>query len=65
MATIGRKRAVVQIGNLRFGGIFAWWIWLMIHIYFLIGFRNRFFVMWEWAFSYLNYRRGARLITGD
>jgi len=63
MATIGRKRAVVQVGNLRFGGFFAWWLWLLIHIYYLIGFRNRFFVIWEWAFSYLTYRRGARLIT--
>jgi NADH dehydrogenase len=63
MATIGRKRAVVELGRLRFGGFFAWWLWLLIHIYYLIGFRNRFFVIWEWAFSYLTYRRGARLIT--
>jgi NADH dehydrogenase len=63
MATIGRKRAVVEVGNLRFGGFFAWWLWLLIHIYYLIGFKNRFFVIWEWTFAYLTYRRGARLIT--
>lgn len=63
MATIGRKRAVVQIGRLRFGGYFAWWLWLLIHIYYLIDFRNRFLVLCEWSFSYFNYRRGARLIT--
>jgi len=63
MATIGRKRAVLEVGRLRMGGFFAWWAWLLIHIYYLIGFKNRFFVIWEWAFSYLTYRRGARLIT--
>jgi NADH dehydrogenase len=63
MATIGRKNAVVEINNLRFDGFFAWWMWLLIHIYYLIGFKNRFFVICEWAFSYLTYRRGARLIT--
>jgi NADH dehydrogenase len=63
MATIGRKSAVAVVGRLRFTGFFAWWMWLLIHIYYLIGFRNRFFVIWEWAFSYLTYRRGARLIT--
>ena len=63
MATIGRKSAVAMVGRLRFTGFFAWWMWLLIHIYYLIGFRNRFFVIWEWAFSYLTYRRGARLIT--
>lgn len=63
MATIGRKRAVAEVGAIRFHGYFAWWLWLLIHIYFLIGFKNRFFVIWEWAFSYFTYRRGARLIT--
>jgi NADH:ubiquinone reductase (H+-translocating) len=51
------------MGKLHFSGLFAWWLWLLIHIYYLIGFKNRFFVIWEWAFSYLTYRRGARLIT--
>lgn len=63
MATIGRRRAVAEVGAIRFAGYFAWWLWLLIHIYFLIGFKNRFFVIWEWAFSYFTYRRGARLIT--
>lgn len=63
MATIGRKSAVVEIGRIRFGGFLAWWTWLLIHVYFLIGFKNRFFVIWEWAYSYLTYKRGARLIT--
>lgn len=63
VATIGRRRAVVEIGRLRFSGVFAWWLWLLIHIYYLIGFKNRFFVIWEWAFSYLTFKRGARLIT--
>jgi NADH dehydrogenase len=63
MATIGRRRAVVQSGGLKIHGLIAWWMWLFIHIYYLIGFRNRFFVLWQWAYSYLTYRRGARLIT--
>jgi NADH dehydrogenase len=63
MATIGRKRAVVQVGKLHFSGRLAWWLWLLIHVYYLIGFRNRFLVICEWAFSYLTYRKGARLIT--
>lgn len=63
MATIGRKSAVLQMGRFQLTGLLAWWAWLFIHIYYLIGFKNRFFVMWEWAFSYMSYKRGARLIT--
>jgi NADH:ubiquinone reductase (H+-translocating) len=63
MATIGRRKAVVQSKGIRMHGLIAWWMWLVIHIYYLIGFRNRFFVLWQWAYSYLTYRRGARLIT--
>ncbi|HMN70076.1 MAG TPA: NAD(P)/FAD-dependent oxidoreductase, partial [Bdellovibrionales bacterium] len=63
MATIGRRRAVAEISGFRFGGFFAWMLWLLIHIYFLIGFKNRFFVLWQWAYSYLTFKRGARLIT--
>jgi NADH dehydrogenase len=63
MATIGRRRAVVEIGKLHFGGILAWYMWLLIHIYFLIGFKNRVFVLWQWFYSYVTYKRGARLIT--
>jgi NADH dehydrogenase len=63
MATIGRRRAVAEIGKFHFGGLFAWYLWLVIHIYFLIGFKNRLFVIWQWFYSYITYRRGARLIT--
>lgn len=62
MATIGRKRAVVEAGKIRFAGYFAWITWLFIHIYYLIGFKNRFFVFYQWAWAYLTFRRGARLI---
>lgn len=63
MATIGRRRAVAQIGKFHMTGLIAWYMWLVIHIYFLIGFKNRFFVIWQWFYSYITYRRGARLIT--
>ena len=63
MATIGRSRAVVEVGKLKFGGWFAWLTWLLVHIYFLAGFRNRLFVVLHWAWSYLTFRRGARLIV--
>lgn len=62
MATIGRRRAVVEVGYIRFSGYFAWLTWLFIHIYYLIGFKNRFFVFYQWAWAYLTFRRGARLI---
>lgn len=65
LATIGRAAAVADFGRLRFSGFFAWFLWLGIHIFFLIGFRNRLFVLLQWAWAYLTYRRGARLITGD
>jgi len=64
LATIGRAAAVADFGKLRFSGFFAWFLWLGIHIFFLIGFRNRLFVLLQWAWAYLTYRRGARLITG-
>jgi NADH dehydrogenase len=63
MATIGRSRALVDAGRLRFGGFPAWIFWLLVHIYFLVGFRNRLFVVIAWAWSYLTYGRGARLIV--
>ncbi len=63
MATIGRNRAVVEIGKLRFAGRLAWLTWLAVHIYFLTGFKNRLFVVLSWAWSYLTFRRGARLIV--
>ena len=63
LATIGRSRAVADLGKLHFSGYFAWLAWLFIHLFFLIGFRNRFLVMSEWAWAYLTYNQGARLIT--
>ena len=65
LATIGRAAAVAQIRRIHISGYFAWLAWLFIHITFLIGFRNRLIVMIHWAWSYLTYERGARLITGD
>ena len=65
MATIGRSRAVAQAGGLRLTGLAAWLAWLLVHIWYLIGFRNRFVVLFSWAWSYLTYKRGARLITGE
>jgi NADH dehydrogenase len=59
-ATIGRSRALVEIGRLRFGGFLAWLGWLLLHIYFLVGFRNRLFVVIQWAWSYVTFGRGAR-----
>lgn len=64
LATIGRARAVAEIGRFRFRGFVAWFAWMAIHIAFLIGFRSRLFVMLSWMGSYLTFRRGARLITG-
>jgi NADH dehydrogenase len=65
LATIGRAAAVAQFGKLHISGYLAWLSWLFIHIFFLIGFRNRLIVLIQWAWSYLTYERGARLITGD
>ncbi|WP_428267816.1 NAD(P)/FAD-dependent oxidoreductase [Haliangium sp.] len=64
MATIGRAAAVVHLGRMRLSGFVAWMMWWLVHILFLIGFRNRFLVLFAWAWSYLTYQRGARLITG-
>ncbi|HEV7366410.1 MAG TPA: NAD(P)/FAD-dependent oxidoreductase [Gemmatimonadales bacterium] len=65
LAVIGRGRAVADIWKLHFGGLLAWLIWTFVHIFFLIGFRNRVMVMLQWAWSYLTYGRGARLITSE
>jgi NADH dehydrogenase len=64
LAVIGRGRAVADLGRFKFGGFFAWLIWIFVHIFFLIGFRNRLLVLFEWAWAYFTYERGARLITG-
>lgn len=63
MATIGRSRAVLQVGRVRKTGFIAWIMWLFVHIYFLIGFKNKFFVFVQWAWSYFSFKRGARLIV--
>ncbi len=65
MATLGRKAAVAMIGRLRLSGFVAWLCWLFVHVFFLIGFRNRFVVLFEWAWSYFTYQRSARLILHD
>ncbi len=64
MATIGRKAAIAELGKLHLSGFIAWVAWLTVHIFFLIGFRNRVAVIFNWAWSYFTYQRGARLITG-
>ncbi|MGH9503195.1 MAG: NAD(P)/FAD-dependent oxidoreductase [Terriglobales bacterium] len=65
LATIGRAAAVAEFGKIHISGFIAWLAWLFIHIFFLIGFRNRIMVLVQWAWSYFTYERGARLITGD
>jgi NADH dehydrogenase len=64
MATIGRKRAVAQLGAFKVSGFPAWLLWSLAHIYFLIGFRNRLAVSMNWGWNYLTFQRGTRLITG-
>ena len=65
LATIGRAAAVAQFGKIHISGFIAWLSWLFVHIFFLIGFRNRFVVMFQWAWSYFTYERGVWLITGN
>lgn len=64
LATIGRMAAVAQFGRLKLSGLLAWWVWLVAHIAFLIGFRNRLVVMLDWAWAYWTYQRHARIVTG-
>jgi NADH dehydrogenase len=65
LATVGRSFGIVEMGSLRLAGLLAWVIWLVVHIVYLIGFRNRFLVLFQWAWAYLTYQRSARLITGE
>jgi NADH:ubiquinone reductase (H+-translocating) len=65
LATIGRAAAVAEFGKIHISGFMAWLAWLFVHILFLIGFRNRLLVFIQWAWSYVTYERGARLITGS
>ncbi len=62
MATIGRARAIAEIGKLRFSGFFAWLLWLFVHVLFLVDFRNRLIVLFEWAWAYLTWERSSRVI---
>lgn len=62
MATIGRNKAVVDLGNLKFGGFFAWFVWMFIHLYFLVGFRNRLITFFNWVYNYIYFEKAARLI---
>jgi len=64
LATIGRAAAVAEVGSIRLAGWFAWVAWLGIHVFFLIGFRNRLLVLFQWAWAYVTRQRGVRLITG-
>jgi NADH dehydrogenase len=64
MATIGRGSAVVDFGKFRLSGFVAWLLWGLVHVYFLVGFRNRLAVMTGWLWAYVTFERGARLITG-
>jgi NADH dehydrogenase len=65
LATIGRAAAIADFGRFKLTGFIAWVAWFAIHIFFLIGFRNRFLVLLQWAWAYMTYERGARLITGN
>ena len=65
LATLGRSRAVIDFGWLRLRGWIAWWVWGIAHIYFLISLRNRLLVSLQWLWSYVSFKRGARLITGE
>jgi len=64
LATIGRSRAILEVGRLQLHGLLAWLAWLVVHIYYLVGFKNRLFVVLQWAWAYWSFRRGARLIVG-
>jgi NADH dehydrogenase len=65
MATIGRSKGIAKIGRIHLSGFLAWAAWLFIHLIYLIGYRNRFFVLLNWAWQYLSWQAGARLITGS
>ena len=65
MATVGRKIAIANFGRVKLRGLAGWLTWCLAHVYFLIGFRNRFSVALDWAWSYLTFERGSRLITGS
>jgi NADH dehydrogenase len=63
MATIGRSAAIAQVAGMHFSGFIAWMLWLFVHLIFLVGFRNKVAVLLQWFYSYVRYKRGARIIT--
>jgi NADH dehydrogenase len=65
LATIGRNSAVANIGPFKFSGALAWFIWLFVHILYIVEFENRLLIVVQWAYDYFTHNRGARLITGD
>lgn len=65
VATIGRAKAVADVSGVRFHGFIAWWLWLVLHLFYLVGFQNRVLVIVRWSWSFVTRGRGARLITGD
>jgi NADH dehydrogenase len=65
LATIGRAAAVADFGRIHIAGLIAWLVWLFVHLMYLVGFDNRLVVFFKWAYSYLTFNRGARLITGQ
>jgi NADH dehydrogenase len=65
LATIGRAAAVANFGWIKLSGFVAWVVWIFVHILLLIGFRNRFVVLFEWAWAYVTLQRSSRLITGE
>jgi NADH dehydrogenase len=65
LATIGRNRAVAEIGKLHFSGYLAWLLWLFVHLLYIVEFESRILIAIQWAVSYFTFNRGARLITGD
>ena len=62
MATVGRNKAVVDLGKMRFGGAIAWFLWMFVHLWFLVGFRNRVVTFFNWTYNYINFDKAARLI---
>jgi NADH dehydrogenase len=64
MATVGRNKAVVDLRGLRFQGFFAWYVWMFVHLLYLIGFRNKIFVLLNWLWSYFSFDKSNRLIIG-
>lgn len=62
MATVGRNKAVVDLKRFKFQGVFAWFVWMFVHLFFLIGFRNRMIVFVNWVYNYIRFDREARLI---